>query len=61
MRILLSNGAEVNRRDTHGRTPLHDAQLKKNWTIVELLARADADWLLDDESVLKSRHMAPAR
>lgn len=45
-----SGMADVNRLDMQGRTPLHDAVFNKNWTIVELLARADADWLSEDPS-----------
>jgi hypothetical protein len=47
VRLLLRNGADVNRMDEKGRTPLHDALFKANWVIVELLGRADADWLAE--------------
>ena len=51
---LVERGADVDRRNNRGQTPLAGAVFKNEMTIMELLLRADADPLAGSPSALET-------
>jgi uncharacterized protein len=51
---LIARGADVNRHNNRGQTPLAGAIFKNDTTIIELLLRADADPLAGSPSALET-------
>src|SRR5258708_31522727 len=51
---LIARGADVDRRNNRGQTPLAGAVFKKDTTIIELLLSADADPLAGSPSALET-------
>jgi Ankyrin repeats (many copies) len=58
---LVAHGADVNRRDDHGRTPLHEACAHKRHQLVSFLLSCGADPLAKDNMIckpeIKPRHL----
>ena len=52
--VLIARGADVDRHNNRGQTPLAGAVFKNDSTVIELLLRADADPLAGSPSALET-------